>query len=71
MQKLSPRQARRERKKLQRKITIALRRDLKNILKKKPFLLPFSVWVFLLSTFLKVDNIDIKSLCQEVVLMNK
>lgn len=40
-----------------------IRKDVGYLLKPRPFLLPFGVWIFILSRLIKLDNKSLESIC--------
>lgn len=63
MSQYSPRQMKKIRQDLRRNFINEMRRDVSYLLKPRPRLLPFKIWIIILSKLLKLDNESIKYIC--------
>jgi len=52
-----------DRKRIARKFIKRARRDVSYLLKPRPKLIPFKIWIYFLSRFLYLDNNSLKEIC--------
>jgi hypothetical protein len=57
------RQLKRAKRGLYNKFIAQQRKDVSYLLKPRPFLMPFTMWIWLLSKLLRLDNESIKTIC--------
>lgn len=52
-----------DRKRVARKLIKRVRKDISYLLKPRPLLMPFKLWIWFLSKFLLIDNKTLKDIC--------
>lgn len=63
MQKFSQRQLKKLKRGLYKNLIVQQRKDVSYLLKPRPRLLPFDLWIWILDKLLKLDNESIKNIC--------
>jgi hypothetical protein len=63
MSEYSPRQMRKIRRDLRYNFIKEMKRDVSYLLKPRPRILPFKIWIWCLAKLLKLDNESIKHVC--------